>query len=336
MELPGRSHNLPHWNWPVAASSFGAPLNWWVNQTQARRHEIDAGYLWSDEAILAEARPGDVVFVHSSGGIALLGLVSGAAFAARSVIATAERGLKGRREGWRVPVHFEELLRPLRPKDHLTALKALLPARRSPLRATGDANATVYLTRLDENLSALLQRLLGGQVEELLSVAPALGSAERADDVAEHALRVRHDLDAGTRKRLVAARRGQGVYRENVERYEHACRLSGLLDRRHLRARHIKPWRESNDREKLDGSNGLLLSPHIDQLFERGLISFSDEGELLVARQLNPAVLPTWGIELPRHVGAFQPAQASYLLHHRLHVFDQLDGGRRAVELTKL
>jgi hypothetical protein len=306
-------------------------VGWWVNQSQTRRHELEAGYLWSDAPEVEAAQPGEVVYVHSGGRIGMLGLVAGPAFPARQITAGSRRGARRGAAGWRLPVHYEELLQPLRPKDHLAALKALLPAQHSPLRASGDANSTVYLARIDERVASLLRRLLGGQVEELMLMAPTLRSAERADDVAEHALRARPGIDAGTRKRLLAARRGLGVYRENVERCEQACRLSGLLDRRHLRARHIKPWRESNDREKLDGSNGLLLSPHFDQLFERGLISFEDDGELKVARHLNPAVLLAWGVALPRNVGAFNPGQCYYLAYHRLKVFEQPAGGRRAL-----
>ena len=306
-------------------------MAWWVNQSQTRRHELDAGYLWSQAAEVEDAQPGEIVYVHSGGRIGMLGLVAGAAFPARQVLSGSRDGVRRGPAGWRLPVHFEELLQPLRPKDHLAEFRALLPARHSPLRASGDANSTVYLTRIDERVAALLRRRLGGQVEELLLMAPTLRSAERADDVAEHALRARQGLDAGTRKRLLAARRGQGVYRDNVERYEQACRLSGLLDRRHLRARHIKPWRESNDRERLDGCNGLLLSPHFDQLFERGLITFEDNGELRVARHLNPAVLPAWGVALPRNVGAFESGQCIYLAYHRQKVFEQPAGGRRVM-----
>jgi hypothetical protein len=305
---------------------------WWVNQSQTRRHELDAGYLWSDAAEVEAAQPGEIVYVHSGGRIGMLGLVAGQAFPARQVAASRQRGARRGAAGWRLPVHFEELLQPFRPKDHLAAFKALLPSQHSPLRASGDANSTVYLTRIDERVAALLRRLLGGQVEELMLMAPTLRSAERADDVAEQALRARPGLDSGTRKRLLAARRGFGVYRENVERHEQACRLSGLLDRRHLRARHIKPWRDSNDREKLDGNNGLLLSPHFDQLFERGLISFEDDGGLKVARHLNPAVLLAWGVVLPRQVGAFTPSQCKYLTYHRVKVFEQPAGGRRALD----
>jgi putative restriction endonuclease len=303
---------------------------WWVNLSQTRRRELDAGYLWSDKPELATAQPGEVVYVFTAGRIATLGLVAGAAFPAGKLSAGRARDARRGAPGWRLPVHFEQLLQPLRPKDHAAAFKAVLPARHSPLRASGDANPTVGLARIDERMAELLRRLLGSQVEDLLLMAPTLHSAERADDVAEHALRARLGLDAGMRKQLLAARRGLGEFRDNVERYEQSCRLSGLLDRRHVRARHIKPWRDSNDHEKLDGCNGLLLSPHFDQLFERGLISFEDDGELKVARHLNPAVLPAWGVVLPRNVGVFHPGQCEYLAYHRLKIFEHPAGGRRA------
>lgn len=308
---------------------MGAQLYWWVNLSQSRRHELDAGYLWSVTPAMRRARSGDIVFVHSGRQVAQLGLVTGAPFAARRSAVAGRRGVRRSSEGLRLPVHFEELLSPLQPSKHLAALKKVLPSRLSPLRASGDANPAVYFCAVSEPLAALLCELLGGQVEELQRAAPALENSERADDVAEQALLARADLDAGTRKRLLSARRGFGVYREHVERHEQSCRLTGLLDRRHLRARHIKPWRDCNDREKLDGANGLLCSPHIDQLFERGLISFTDAGDLLVAKQLNPAVLQAWGIAMPCNVGRFQPAQCSYLEWHRLQVFEHGEGGRR-------
>ena len=48
----------------------------------------------------------------------------------------------------------------------------------------------------------------------------------------------------------------------------------------HLNARHIKPWRDASDAERLDGANGLLLAPHIDHLFDEGCITFSSSQEL--------------------------------------------------------
>jgi hypothetical protein len=147
--------------------------------------------------------------------------------------------------------------------------------------------------------------------------------------VAEEALLQRTDLSQAEKVDLVKARRGQGAFRANLEGVESSCRLTGLLDRRHLRAVHIKPWRVCSDAEKLDGYNGLLLSPHLEHLFGRGYISFADSGELLVSRHLNPAVLDKWGVRLPCQVSPFRPGQEPYLEFHRNEVFERHVGGRR-------
>jgi predicted restriction endonuclease len=150
-----------------------------------------------------------------------------------------------------------------------------------------------------------------------------------ADEREEAALRRRRGLDPRLRDELLRARRGLGSFRHNVERFEQACRVTGLLDRRHLRATHIKPWRDADDAERLDGENGLLLSPHVSHLFERGYISFGDDGELLVSRLLNPAVVEKWGLPTTARTGAFTGRQRAYLAHHRQHVFEQPRLGRR-------
>jgi putative restriction endonuclease len=69
------------------------------------------------------------------------------------------------------------------------------------------------------------------------------------------------------------------------------------------------------------GCNGLLLAPHIDHLFDRGWISFSDTGDLLIATGMNLDVLHAWGVSESLNVGPFSPKQAEFLDHHRTNVF---------------
>ena len=90
---------------------------------------------------------------------------------------------------------------------------------------------------------------------------------------------------------------------------------------KHLRASHIKPWRVSTPYEKLDGNNGLLLSPHIDHLFDRGYISFAPNGSLLVAPQLTRDILEAWNINPKLTVAAFSTEQSVYLRYHNENVF---------------
>lgn len=119
------------------------------------------------------------------------------------------------------------------------------------------------------------------------------------------------------RRQLVKSRRGQGVFRDNVELREPRCRVTGVANPKYLVASHIKPWRKSNNVEKLDGDNGLLLAPHVDFLFDRGFISFEDDGSVIVSPVIEDGALEAWGISGVRNVGAFSTAQSVYLRYHR-------------------
>lgn len=119
------------------------------------------------------------------------------------------------------------------------------------------------------------------------------------------------------RQQLVKARRGQGVFRANVESRERCCRVTGVSDTRYLRASHIKPWAKSDDAEKIDGNNGLMLAPHIDFLFDQGLISFSNDGVMILSKRVNNELLLAWGIDPTRNVGPFSVEQSKYLEFHR-------------------
>jgi hypothetical protein len=144
---------------------------------------------------------------------------------------------------------------------------------------------------------------------------------DEQDDAAEAKIQQRTDIGATDKLELRKSRRGQGVYRSNLQKFEKRCRLTGLKNRSHLRASHIKPWRACTDAEKLDGNNGLLLSPHVDHLFDRGYISFTDAGDILVADALDERVLRIWGIATPCNIGKFGPEQCRYLAYHRQEVF---------------
>ena len=88
---------------------------------------------------------------------------------------------------------------------------------------------------------------------------------------------------------LVNARVGQGKYRTNLINYWEGCALTGYADVRFLVASHIKPWRESDNNERLDTYNGLLLLPNIDKAFDLGFITFAMAGNIIVSEHLEEA-----------------------------------------------
>ena len=149
--------------------------------------------------------------------------------------------------------------------------------------------------------------LIGQSYYDALAELTAFPSGPEAEEIDDP--EVEGDFGPTFKEQLVRARRGQGVFRSSVLLSETECRVTRVSDPKHLRASHIKPWREANNAERLDGSNGLLLSPHIDHLFDQGYISFSNTEELLVVpavrakRSRTVAGLERSCLELPRNAG---------------------------------
>jgi hypothetical protein len=128
-------------------------------------------------------------------------------------------------------------------------------------------------------------------------------------------------LSPTEKEALIVARRGQGIFREKVLAVEPRCRVTHVNDASYLIASHIKPWSESTNYERLSENNGLMLAPHVDHLFDQGFISFTDNGDLLVASKCARSVLEAWGISPTLNVGPFRGAQREFLAHHREHCF---------------
>jgi len=313
---------------------------WWVNHGPASSREIEGGYLWSPKRNrnggrnagydnMPRAVPGDVVFSHADGRIGAVGLVLERVRTAPAPAAEHTAVPADAEEGWLLPVRFERLRQPLVPKEHWTRLKPLLPPRQAPLRVGGGARGGVHLAAVPAALATRLGELLAGQLEDVRAEIEIETDGQLTDAALEERIWRRTDLGPREKHDLVRARAGQGSFRASVERVETHCRVTGVLDRRHLRVSHIKPWRACDDLEKLDGFNGLLFSPHIEQLFSRGHICFMDNGELLISEHLNRLVKRAWGLERARTPQPFRPGQRAYLEFHREHVFEKLSGGRR-------
>ena len=86
---------------------------------------------------------------------------------------------------------------------------------------------------------------------------------------------------------LVKTRLGQGKFRADLINYWHGCALTGYRNTDFLIASHIRPWSVSNDKERLDPNNGILLLANIDKAFDGGYITFNDKGKVLISESLD-------------------------------------------------
>lgn len=90
------------------------------------------------------------------------------------------------------------------------------------------------------------------------------------------------------RESIIKSRVGQGSFRTALlQKYKNACIVTGISLNHLLIASHIKPWAVSTNAERLSTDNGLLLCANYDRLFDSGLISFNDNGKIIVSRYVD-------------------------------------------------
>jgi putative restriction endonuclease len=314
---------------------------WWVNQNKTFRQEISGGYLWSPKRnangarnpfyeFMREVAPGDVVLSFADTRIIAVGIATSYCYESPKPKEFGEIGLYWEAIGWRVQVNFTSLLNRVRPKDHIDLLRLMLPERYSPLQDSGNGIQSIYLTALPAPLAETLIGLIGAEAAMIVGRVgeislQAATQANNADvELWEHHIEATIESDAHIpdtdREALIIARRGQGLFKHRVMKIESSCRITGVNNAIHLRASHCKPWRDcSNNEERLDGENGLLLTPTIDHLFDRGFISFENSGELIVSPVAHQPSLNRMGVPTDRivNVGGFTEGQKHFLSYHR-------------------
>jgi len=119
------------------------------------------------------------------------------------------------------------------------------------------------------------------------------------------------------RKGLVTSRVGQGYYRQEiVNKYHGKCAVTGTDLLEILIASHITPWRISTDEEKLDVDNGILLCPTYDALFDKYLITFDDDGCIIISDSLSKEDIKRLGINISAKIDITEGTK-KYLSKHR-------------------
>ena len=317
---------------------------WWVNQNQTYRQEVRGGYLWSPKRksngqrnafyeFMREVSPGDLVFSYVDTRVFAIGIANSYCYESPKPTEFGTVGDYWDTVGWKVDVSFRSLQNRIRPKDFHGQLAPFLTEKYSPLRRSGDGLQSVYLAEISPGFAATLARLIGGEASSLQDAAsaiavtvaqspapePTLDEWERRE---ESRILAATDIAETERQALVMARRGQGVFRANVREVERACRVTKVDRLEHLVASHIRPWRNSGNADRLAGENGLLLTPTVDHLFDKGFISFEDGGRLIVSPVADRASLLKMGIDpgTALNVGSFSQEQRRYLDYHRENV----------------
>ncbi|MCH5264790.1 MAG: HNH endonuclease [Lachnospiraceae bacterium] len=137
-----------------------------------------------------------------------------------------------------------------------------------------------------------------GKIEDMVLARKrilALSQHHSADDFIEYEeqledeqiIKENEELSEAEKETLILARRGQGKFRANVLNRNKCCPFTKISNPHLLIASHIKPWKDSNNKEKVDGNNGFAFTPTFDRLFDQGYISFNNDKTLLISETLS-------------------------------------------------
>ena len=180
------------------------------------------------------------------------------------------------------------------------------------------ASVSPTLEPMPSGAAALAPTVSTGEADESAEPSIPVSSAARiaAEDVDQDPNC--KDIPETTRQALINARMGQGGFRRRMLKiWEGRCAVTGCAEQVVLVASHTMPWADGSNAERLDEYNGLLLTASIDRLFDKGLISFADDGRLMRKGLIAEADLVAIGLAPGACLRKVLDRHLPYLAFHR-------------------
>jgi 5-methylcytosine-specific restriction protein A len=123
------------------------------------------------------------------------------------------------------------------------------------------------------------------------------------------------------KEQITLTRIGQTNFRKELIKIWGKCSVTGVENLELLSASHIKPWKNSNNSERLSPMNGLLLNPALDKAFDRGFISFDTEGKIIISSNLTREDAEKMAIKEKLKLRKFYQENQGFLRYHRQKLF---------------
>ncbi|MBY0214557.1 HNH endonuclease [Priestia aryabhattai] len=268
-----------------------------VFQNKSYEEERKGGYLWAPQrnkngqtfhhwTDMTLIKKGDIIFNSFDGKLVSV-LTAQANFQEHERPTGLEQLDLWEKDGWLVNVKYSDLEEPLTYKNYMEDILTLQDDKYAPFNTLGRGN-TGYLFRVSKDLANFLFERIEGtnsilrkkfQIEDSLQLESVKQIEDELNSVTT--------LEKTEKETIIKSRIGQSAFKKALLPIEKKCRLCGVKDERFLIASHIKPWSESDNRERLDVNNGLLLCPNHDALFDKRYISFDETGKVMVKKSLD-------------------------------------------------
>lgn len=215
-------------------------------------------------------------------------------------------------EGYLVKTKYWELDTPISIKENWSQIEPLLPVKYSAFKKNGDGNEG-YLFPCNDELTVLLFELIS-QVNDFSINNPDLTKDPLRGELFDEIRRTEGEIKQKVRY-------GQGKFKEDLlEFWGHKCALCNITRRDLLRASHSKAWKDSDDVERLDKHNGILLCCNHDVLYDKGFITFDSIGRIMISERILMDEYKEYGLSLDQSIDVSDNHQV-YLKWHRKAVF---------------
>lgn len=293
---------------------------WWVAQNHTFKEERASGLLWAPKldkahrtphhwAALTQVQPGDLIFSFVNQAITAISVAKTKAYDhKRPPVFQSAAAAEWQHDGRRIDVDYRDVTPPLPIPPIASALRGHLPAQYSPLTSKGKGT---------QGYLFLLPPLAGRFLLDQIDGSRPVGGGLSVDTSIEVGIAA-SDLPPTVKKALIECRVGQGQFRKELIKYwSGRCSVTGLGLTSVLRASHIKPWRDSNNAERLAMFNGLLLSPTYDAMFDQGFISFDQKGRILLSQRLSQSDAKILGLSSAAQLTKLAPEHSPFLSYHR-------------------
>lgn len=294
---------------------------WWVNQGKTYKEEKEGSFLWAPKKgkngntpfhwlSMYSVKEGDIVFSYANGFIkAFSTVIKESCTSDKPFSVNAEKLWE--RDGNKIDLLFNELTNPISLNEINIELLKLLQVQYAPINSLGKVNQG-YLYSLTDNAGKFL-------IDNIELKNNIVIEESFIDNIKDSI------VNETTKEQIVQSRIGQGEFRKKIiNKWNGKCSVTNCNLNEILIASHIKPWKYSNNFERLDENNGLLLSPTYDKLFDKGFISFEDNGRLIISSSLDEMTIKYLKIDLSDNILVnLNQEQKKYLAFHRNNILIQ-------------
>ncbi|SET45542.1 HNH endonuclease [Natronincola peptidivorans] len=293
-----------------------------VFQNKTYHEERVGGYLWapkrtkSGKAIyhwtnMTKVKEGDIIFSMYKRNLVSVNIAKSNCIDANRPAALDSVNL-WEKEGWLVHAEYNVLDKPIDINLYIEEILPLCPGMYSPFTTGGRGNQG-YLFEIENPLGEYLLGL--AQAKNHIQLTADL-SREEKDYIKEVDDLLNRFMDETEKAGIRKSRIGQGLFRNKLLANTRECAICGLAIKELLIASHCKPWKDCSDIERLDVHNGILLCPTHDALFDKGLITFQDDGRIIISNRIKEKEYRLLNISKEIRL-PFKKEQLPYIKWHR-------------------